>query len=408
MGQIEGDKMKEILDELVQRVKIRGFYKEKFKNIKNFRDLVEKQIFTTKEELAKKSFQFLYNFPSAYSFIFSSSGTTNLPTFSFYTQKDLEIIDELSIRVMKRICINENDIGLINVPLEVVMPGYCMERMLLLSKAVCIPAGTFIWNPNQLWEIIKKLEVTVYMGYPTALMEIIENNINQISNHSLRIAIMGAEPLSETRRKHFENILGIDIYDSWGMSEVFAPLGGECKYKRGNHLATDVVYAEIIDPETKKPVSLNNGIAEGILVLTTLKREGMPLIRYWTNDYVILNMNSCPCGEKTPTIRIKDKFDFMLKLGNMYFSTFDFDEIILSNKIWEYSIEIKMKDNQIDMRITVEPFIGEKISNDDLYEIEYKVYNNINLSGLNLKIFTANWLELERTKPKRKRVKVYE
>ena len=199
--------------------------------------------------------------------------------------------------------------------------------------------------------IIKRLGVTVYMGYPSALMEIIENNVQELSGHSLRMAIMGTEPLSNKRRKHLENILGIDVYDSWGMSEIFAPLGGECKYKHVNHLAIDIVYPEVIDPERKEPVIPSNGKAEGILVLTTLKRDGMLLIRYWINDYVILNESSCPCGEKSPTIKIKDKFDFMIKIGHQYFSTLDFDEVILSDNAWEYLIEFQEQSKELAFKI---------------------------------------------------------
>jgi phenylacetate-CoA ligase len=117
-----------------------------------------------------------------------------------------------------------------------------------------------------------------------------------IRNHelTLRKGLFGAEPWSEDIRASIEETLGIEAYDIYGISELMGPgVAGECEYKQGLHIWEDHYIAEIIDSETGKTLCPGE---RGELVLTTLSREAMPLIRYRTGDITVLDHEQCACG----------------------------------------------------------------------------------------------------------------
>jgi len=308
----------------------------------------------------------------------------------------------LASRVVRRIKIRPSDIGVINVPFEMVMPGHIMMRMLILSGATAVPLGAFMLDARSIWDFSNRLNATIYMGYPSALMTLIEKNIDRLDGHTYRLAIMGGEVLSNARRKQLEKILKIDIFDSCGMSEIFAPLGGECVFKCGMHIASDVVYAEVVDPNTKEPV-LSKKVKEGVLVLTSLKREGMRLLRYWTNDYVILDERPCKCGEHTPRVIFKGRLNFAVNLKDRLITIRDIEEAVLgsSDNIWEYAVLIKNREKVRCLKIIIEPFYGRTLSKGCLDEIRYALGELFNAE---VKVERTKFGSIKRTIPKRKRL----
>jgi phenylacetate-CoA ligase len=111
----------------------------------------------------------------------------------------------------------------------------------------------------------------------------------------LRAGCFGGEPGAEVpaTRARIERGLGIDCYDYYGLGEIAPTFASECTAKAGLHLAEDHYLAEVLDPETREPVGPGR---TGVLVLTHLTREAMPMIRYWTNDYTRLDPEPCRCG----------------------------------------------------------------------------------------------------------------
>jgi len=378
------------------------FYRQKLRHIESFDELVEHKIFTYKDDIRKNPYQFITASMNNMRAIFTSSGTTGSPTLSFYTLRDLSVIDVLASKVMRRIKICPSDVGVINAPFEMVMPGHVMMRMLILSGVTAVPLGAFMPDARSIWDLSDRLNATIYMGYPSALMTLIEKNIDRLDNHSYRLAIMGGEVLSNARRKQLEKILKIDIFDSYGMSEIFAPLGGECVFKCGMHIASDIVYAEVVDPNTKEPVL--SKVKEGVLVLTSLKREGMRLLRYWTNDYVILDERPCKCGEHTPRIIFKGRLNFAVNLKDRLITTRDIEEAVLSvsDNIWEYAVLIQKKGRKISrLKIIIEPFYGRTLSKDCLNEIRYTLGQLFNAE---VKVEKTKFGGIKRMIPKRKRL----
>jgi phenylacetate-CoA ligase len=138
-----------------------------------------------------------------------------------------------------------------------------------------------------------------------------EEGVDPKRDLDLRIAFLGAEPYSEGTRKKIEKLYGLHAYNSYGLSEMNGPgVAFECTHKEGMHVWEDSFLLEIVDPHTGK--KLPDG-AEGELVFTTLRREGMPIIRFRTGDIATVYKKPCPCGRTHRRIsRIKGRSDDML------------------------------------------------------------------------------------------------
>ena len=138
-----------------------------------------------------------------------------------------------------------------------------------------------------------------------------ELKVDPRKDTKVKIAFLGAEPHTEKMRKKIEEIYGYKAFNSYGLSEMNGPgVAFECPYQEGMHIWEDSFLVEIIDPNTLQPVA--DGV-EGELVMTTLQREGMPLIRYRTKDLTRIIPEPCACGRTHRRIeRIKGRTDDML------------------------------------------------------------------------------------------------
>ncbi len=140
-----------------------------------------------------------------------------------------------------------------------------------------------------------------------------ELKVDPRKDTKVKIAFLGAEPHTEKMRKKIEEIYGYKAFNSYGLSEMNGPgVAFECPYQKGMHIWEDSFLVEIIDPNTLQPVAEGE---EGELVMTTLQREGMPLIRYRTKDLTRIIPEPCACGRTHRRIeRIKGRTDDMLIL----------------------------------------------------------------------------------------------
>jgi len=138
-----------------------------------------------------------------------------------------------------------------------------------------------------------------------------ELKVDPRKDTKVKIAFLGAEPHTEKMRKKIEEIYGYKAFNSYGLSEMNGPgVAFECPYQEGMHIWEDSFLVEIIDPNTLRPVA--DGV-EGELVMTTLRREGMPLLRYRTKDLTRIIPKPCACGRTHRRIeRIKGRTDDML------------------------------------------------------------------------------------------------
>ena len=221
--------------------------------------------------------------------------------------------------------------------------------------AMAIPMGP--GNTNKQLQMMMDLKSTVLCAtssYALLLAEEIEKRGIADKIH-LRKGVIGSERWGEKMRKRISEELGIELYDIYGLTEIYGPgIGINCKYDTGMHYWDDYLYLEIIDPATGENVPDGEW---GEIVITTLVKEGAPLIRFRTHDLSRIIPGECPCGSKFPRIdAITGRSDDMMKIKGVNVFPKQIEEILgtfpeLSS---EYQIRISHLDGKDSMRIYVE------------------------------------------------------
>lgn len=181
---------------------------------------------------------------------------------------------------------------------------------------------------------------------------IYDKGINPRKDLKLKRAYLGAEPYSEETRKKIEDMLGIDIYNCYGLTEMNGPgVGFECQYKAGLHIWEDNFLMEVINPDTGEPVA-DGEIGE--LVLTTLNREAMPLIRYRTRDLTKIIPEPCKCGRTHRRIsRILGRSDDMFIVKGVNIFPQQIEQILMGIKGVAQNYQIVL-DSYDEMTVRVE------------------------------------------------------
>ena len=189
----------------------------------------------------------------------------------------------------------------------------------------------------------------------------------------LRTLIIGAEPHSEEQRRRIEEMMGVKAYNSFGMSEMCGPgVAFECQEQNGLHIWEDYYIVEIIDPDTLEPVPEGE---VGELVLTTINREGMPLLRYRTRDLTRVLPGECPCGRHHKRLdRMKGRSDDMIILKGVNIFPIQIETILMQFKelTTNYLITLETKDSNDEMIIEVEL---EKLFTDDYARLQVLTKN---------------------------------
>ncbi len=294
------DRLQYIVDYVYKRV---PFYKKKFdetgihpSSIKTLDDL-RLIPFTTKDD-------FRINYPFGLFAvplkevvrIHSSSGTTGRPIVVGYTQKDVEVWEDLVARFIVAGGVTAEDIAQVSFGYGLFTGGFGLHYGLEKVGVTVIPASS--GNTRKQVRLMKDFGVTVLIGTPSYALHIAdamkEEEIDPEKDLRLRAGLFGAEPWTENMRKRIEAELNIRAYDNYGLSEVIGPgVAGECSTQHGMHIFEDHFIPEIIDPKTGEP--LPEGEC-GELVLTTLTKEALPVLRYRTGDITRIYREKCSCG----------------------------------------------------------------------------------------------------------------
>ncbi|MBP3272661.1 MAG: phenylacetate--CoA ligase [Ruminococcus sp.] len=287
--------------------------------------------------------------------IHSSSGTTGTPVIIPYTQKDVDDWSEMFKRCYEVA-------GITNMDRIHITPGYGLWTagigfQLGCEKlgAMAIPMGP--GNTDKQLEMMQSLKSTVLCStssYALLLAEEIEKRGIKDKIH-LKKGVIGSERWSEKMRRNISEKLGIELYDIYGLTEIYGPgIGINCEHNTGMHIWDDYLYLEIIDPVTGQPVPDGE---EGEIVITTLVKEGAPLIRYRTHDLSRIIPGKCPCGRSYPRIdTIKGRTDDMMKIKGVNVFPSQIEEILgqFEEISSEYQIRISHLDGKDTMRIYVE------------------------------------------------------
>ena len=287
--------------------------------------------------------------------IHSSSGTTGMPVIIPYTAKDVDDWGEMFKRCYEFAGITNKDRIHITPGYGLWTAGIGFQNGCEKLGAMAIPMGP--GNTNKQLQMMMDLKSTVLCAtssYALLLAEEIEKRGIADKIH-LKKGVIGSERWGEKMRKRISEELGIELYDIYGLTEIYGPgIGINCKYDTGMHYWDDYLYLEIIDPATGKNVPDGEW---GEIVITTLVKEGAPLIRFRTHDLSRIIPGECPCGSKFPRIdAITGRSDDMMKIKGVNVFPKQIEEILgtfpeLSS---EYQIRISHLDGKDSMRIYVE------------------------------------------------------
>ncbi|MDD5475366.1 MAG: phenylacetate--CoA ligase [Syntrophales bacterium] len=277
---------------------------------------IRKIPFTTKDDLREAwPYGFLAVSKDELVRMHSSSGTTGRATVIFHTARDLESWTDLLARSMYMAGMRKTDVFQNMMTYGLFTGGLGFHYGAEKIGSLTIPVGA--GNSRRQIQIMKDFETTaihIIPSYALHLSEIFEEmGVDPRRDTKLRMAFLGAEPHTEKTRQKVEEFYGLRAFNSFGLSEMNGPgVAFECQYQMGMHLWEDNFFMEIIDPDTLETVA--DGI-EGELVLTTLKREGMPILRYRTKDLTRIIPEPCQCGRTHRRIeRIKGRTDDMMIL----------------------------------------------------------------------------------------------
>lgn len=292
-----------------ERMQARGLTPADLKSLEDLGDLP----FTVKSDL-RDSYPFgLFASPLEEIVRFhASSGTTGKPIVVAYTKEDLQDWSQAMLRSLAACGVHSGDIvqnaygyGLFTGGL-----GAHYGAEALGASVIPISGG----NTERQIMVLKDFGVTVICCTPSYFIHLIERAADlgvHIRDLPLRVGVFGAEPWTEGMRQRIEAESGIKAYDIYGLSEIVGPgVAMECVHQAGPHIFEDLFYPEIIDPQTCQVLPDQT---EGELVLTTLCKRAMPMIRYRTRDITSLTSERCPCGRTLRRIRrIARRSDDML------------------------------------------------------------------------------------------------
>ncbi|UCF96550.1 MAG: phenylacetate--CoA ligase [Spirochaetaceae bacterium] len=365
------------LNASLTQAKRSAFYGKRFSStsyndeILELRDL-SRIPFTTKDDLRNA---FPYGFLSVdlqeVIRLHSSSGTTGNPTVVFHTASDIDRWGNLIARCMYTTGVRKHDVFQNMMGYGLFTGGlgfhYGAEKLGVMT----IPIGPGN-SKRQIW-FLKQLKATVIHILPSYALRLYsffeELEVDPKRDLHLRIAFIGAEPHSEEIRKKIELLYGIKVYNSYGLSEMCGPgVAFECECQDGLHVWEDHFYPEIIDPDTGEV--LPDG-ERGELVLTTLSREAMPLVRYRTRDLTRFLPGKCPCGRTHRRIdRITGRSDDMLIINGVNIFPIQIEKTLMAiPEIGRnYLIEIH-KESFMD-KLSVKVEINEEVFQGTLAELE--------------------------------------
>ena len=287
----------------------------------------------------------------------SSSGTTGNPTVILHTDKDIDEWANQVARNLWMVGLRPNDVFQNSSGYGMFTGGLGFQNGAEKLGMLTVPAAA--GNSLRQIKFIKDFGTTAIHAVPSYLGRLKEvmdqEGVDPRRDTKLRVFAIGAEPHSEEQRKRIEEMFGVKAYNSFGMSEMCGPgVGFECKEQNGLHFWEYYYIVEIVDPETLEPVP-DGEIGE--LVLTSLCREAMPLLRYRTRDLTRVLGRSCPCGRNHIRLdRMRGRSDDMIVLKGVNIFPIQIEKILMKFKelTTNYLITLTTDNDNDNMTVEVE------------------------------------------------------
>ncbi len=402
------DSFKELLGRLAEES---PFYKNKFQtsgininDIKSFDD-IRHLPFTTKEELRDAYPLGLQAVPDEKVVrIHSSSGTTGKPVIIPYTENDVKDWAVMMARCFELAGVTPRDRVQITPGYGLWTAGIGFQAGVERVGAMAVPMGP--GNTEKQLQMMVDLKTTVFVATSSYALLIAEEVAKRgiRSQIHLKKGVFGSERWGEKMRGRIKNELGIEIYDIYGLTEIYGPgISIDCGYHSGLHYWDDYLYFEVIDPVTGEPVKDGE---YGELVITTLKKEGAPLLRYRTRDLTRIIPGECACGSSYPRHDIiMGRTDDMIKVKGVNIYPGQIDELLrdINGASSEYQVVINHINGKDVMTLRV-----EKDHNSSGNDIRERIVDQFKKKvGIHIEAEVIDIGELPRSEKKSKRVLDY-
>ena len=413
MKELQSNRLKNLVNRVYERV---PFYKKKFdeiglkpEHIQSIDD-IEKLPFTKKVDL-RDNYPFkLFAVPMEEILeIHASSGTTGKPTVVAYTKNDIKLWSTVMARTIAGVGGTSKDIVQNAYGYGLFTGGLGVHYGALELGAAVVPVSS--GGTKRQLMLMQDFQTTILTCTPSYALfmaeEAREIGIDPAKT-SIRIGILGAEPWSDGMRKEIEKIWNIQAMDIYGLSEIIGPgVSFECQGKCGLHISSDFFYPEVIDPKTGKHVEEGE---KGELVITTLTKEALPLIRYKIGDIVSLDYSPCPeCKRTLPRMsKVAGRTDDMIIIRGVNVFPSQIETVLLQVEGAEphYLIVVDRQHSMDIMEVQVE--VNEKVFSDEVKNLENlsgKIKKEIeSVLGIMVNIKLVEPKTIERSMGKAKRV----
>ncbi|MGO8760267.1 MAG: phenylacetate--CoA ligase family protein [Terracidiphilus sp.] len=338
----------------------------------------------------------------------ASSGTTGKPIVVAYTQEDVDVWTSAIVRSLAGCGLHRGDIIQVAYGYGLFTGGLGAHYGAESLGATVVPASG--GHADRQIMLMKDFGVTAMCCTPTYFLHLIERagemgvDMKQLP---LRAGVFGAEPWTESMRQYIESASGVEAFDIYGLSEIIGPgVGCECRRHQGLHIFEDLFYPEIVDPETGAP--LPDGEV-GELVLTTLSKQAMPMIRYRTRDITSILPGRCACGRTIRRIdRIGRRSDDMLIIRgvNVFPSQVESALLEVEGTLPHYQILLTREHglDQMEVEVEITPQMFEdKIG--ALQELNQRLQGALDrVLGIRVRVALVEAHSIERSEGKAKRV----
>lgn len=313
--------------------------------------------FTTKDDIRNNYPYGLFSVPlKKIVRLHASSGTTGKPTVVGYTKNDIDLWANMVTRIAVAAGAREEDVAQVAFGYGLFTGAFGLHYGLEKLGSTIVPAST--GNTERQIMLMQDFGTTILVSTPSYALYLAETAHSMgVDTHSLnvRLGLFGAEGCSEEMRQVIERIWGINALENYGMSELIGPgVSGECECKEGLHINEDHFYPEIIDPVTGTPLPYGE---MGELVITTMTKEGFPLLRYRTRDVTSLNPEPCRCGRTLIRMKkVQGRTDDMLKIRGVNVFPSQIESVLVGIREIgpHYNIIVRKKGYLDEMEVMVE------------------------------------------------------
>jgi len=338
----------------------------------------------------------------------ASSGTTGKPIVVAYTQEDVNVWTSVLARCLAGCGLHRGDIIQVAYGYGLFTGGLGAHYGAEGLGATVVPASG--GHADRQIMLMKDFGVTAMCCTPSYFLHLIDRAAEMgvdMKELPIRAGVFGAEPWTDAMRQRIEELSGIEAFDIFGLSEIIGPgVGCECRRHNGLHIFEDHFYPEIVDPETGAPLA--DGV-EGELVLTTLSKQAMPMIRYRTHDMSSILPGQCECGRTLRRIgRIGRRSDDMLIIRgvNVFPSQVETALLAVDGALPHYQIILTRSQGLDQMEVQVE--VTSQSFNDKIgamQELHDKLQHSLDrVLGIRVRVSLVEAHTIERSEGKAKRV----